>query len=114
METAVALPAPAAADVLNRLRGCATWTALCAVVTYRDVSTAERRDGITSAVRTVLDCALKLPFDQALAVADSALRSGDVGRHELIQAATALRGPGSSRSDVQCPHDPATRVLTSR
>ena len=83
METAVALPAPAVADVLNRLGGCATWTALCAVVTYRDVSTAERRDGITSAVRTVLDCALKLPFVQALVVADSALRAIALGVRAL-------------------------------
>jgi very-short-patch-repair endonuclease len=41
-----------------------------------------RRDEVdgwaTSKVRTVLDCAEELPFDEALAVADSALRHGDV------------------------------------
>lgn len=67
-------------------------------ITYRDLTTRERADGITSPLRTVLDCALKLPFDQALAVADSALRSGDVDRRELAHAARALRGTGSSRA----------------
>ena len=37
----------------------------------------------TSKVRTVLDCAAELPFDEALSVADSALRHGDVTRDEL-------------------------------
>ncbi|MCP3420930.1 endonuclease domain-containing protein [Nocardioides pinisoli] len=40
----------------------------------------------TSRVRTVLDCAAALPFDEALAVADSALRHGDVTRDELEAA----------------------------
>ena len=37
----------------------------------------------TSRVQTVLDCAAELPFDEALAVADSALRSGEVSREQL-------------------------------
>ncbi len=41
----------------------------------------------TSRVRTVLDCAAELPFDEALAVADSALRSGEVTSAELERAA---------------------------
>jgi very-short-patch-repair endonuclease len=40
----------------------------------------------TSPVRTVIDCARALPFDAALAVADSALRSGMVKRQQLEQA----------------------------
>ncbi|KRE57781.1 hypothetical protein ASG70_18595 [Phycicoccus sp. Soil748] len=68
------------------------------VITYRDLSPHERAAGLTDPIRTVLDCAVKLPFDQALAVADSALRSGDVARHELLAAARALRGTGSSRA----------------
>lgn len=52
--------------------------------------------GVTSPVRTVLDCARHLPFPEALAVADSALRHGQVTREELIGAAVALRGPGSA------------------
>ncbi|GIM64401.1 hypothetical protein Pve01_83190 [Planomonospora venezuelensis] len=40
----------------------------------------------TSKVQTVLDCAAELPFDEALAVADSALRHGAVTRDELEAA----------------------------
>ncbi|WP_374457499.1 hypothetical protein [Nocardioides sp.] len=38
----------------------------------------------TSRLRTVLDCAAELPFREALAVADSALRHGDVTRDDLL------------------------------
>ena len=50
---------------------------------------------VTTRVRTVLDCAARLPFDEALAVADSALRDRSVTRAELRQAAAGLptRGP---------------------
>ncbi len=46
----------------------------------------------------VVDCALKLPFDEALCVADSALRSGDVTREQLTEIGRTLRGPGSPRA----------------
>lgn len=52
-------------------------------------------DGVTEPYRTVLDCARDLPFDQSLAVADSALRCGDVDRGELRQLAAASTGPGA-------------------
>jgi hypothetical protein len=48
----------------------------------------------TTPLRTVLDCAMALPFDEALAVADSALRSGLVTSFELMRAAQALPGRG--------------------
>jgi very-short-patch-repair endonuclease len=41
----------------------------------------------TSPVRTVLDCAARLPFDEALAVADSALRCRDVAPDHLSRRA---------------------------
>lgn len=41
----------------------------------------------TGALRTVLDCARELPLADALAAADSALRSGDVTREALCDAA---------------------------
>jgi len=48
----------------------------------------------TSRLRTVLDCARSLPFDEALCVVDAALRSGM--NHQLLRdAAAALRGPGA-------------------
>lgn len=55
----------------------------------------ELRSGVTSPLRTVLDCARSLPFDEALAVADSALRSGMVTAADLRHAAASARGPGS-------------------
>lgn len=53
---------------------------------------------VTSPLRTVLDCARDLPFHEALAVADSALRHGDVTGTELLDATALLRGPGSRRA----------------
>ncbi len=51
-------------------------------------------DGVTAPLRTVLDCARRLPFAEGLAVADSALRSGLVAPDELRAAAAGARGPG--------------------
>lgn len=52
-------------------------------------------DGVvTGPVRTVIDCARGLPFDEALAVADAALRSGRVTREQLEEAAAASARTG--------------------
>lgn len=51
-------------------------------------------DGVTTPLRTVLDCARSLPFDEALAIADSALRSGLVTRAELDSI--DVRGAGAA------------------
>lgn len=57
---------------------------------YADLTDADM-DGIaTSKVRTVLDCASRLPFDEALTIADSALRAGDITRAELVASAEAM------------------------
>jgi len=58
-----------------------------------DVPSARER--VTDPLRTVLDCARVLPFDEALTVADSALRAGDVERDELQAAAARAVGPGA-------------------
>lgn len=50
--------------------------------------------GVTTPLRTLLDCARHLPFDEALAIADSALRSGLVTRAEL--EAVQVRGAGAA------------------
>ncbi len=63
---------------------------------WSDLSARERATGLTDPLRTVLDCARVLPFDEALCVADSALRAGDVGARQLSEAAAGLRGPGSA------------------
>jgi very-short-patch-repair endonuclease len=55
---------------------------------------ADHREGVTTPLRTVIDCARALPFDEALAVADSALRCRDVSRDELSEAARSSAGPG--------------------
>jgi very-short-patch-repair endonuclease len=62
---------------------------------WADLAASEVRHGVTTPLRTVLDCARVLPFDEALAVADSALRARDVDHHELVGAASGLRGTGS-------------------
>ncbi len=49
-------------------------------------------DGVTSPLRTVLDCASTLPFAEALAIADSALRERFVA--DLVGPALATAGPG--------------------
>lgn len=50
-------------------------------------------DGLTTPLRTVVDCARILPFDEALAIADSALRSGLVTRADLDSI--DVRGAGA-------------------
>ncbi|WP_112248861.1 hypothetical protein [Kribbella monticola] len=54
----------------------------------------ESQSKATDSLRTVLDCARRLPFGEALAVADSAIRLRKVDRQALVAAAEALRGPG--------------------
>lgn len=53
--------------------------------------------GVTARVRTVLDCASDLPFDEALAVGDSALREGRVSRAQLLSAAEQMQTCGGGR-----------------
>jgi very-short-patch-repair endonuclease len=66
-------------------------------VRWGAVSTAELREGVTSKVRTTLDCARWLPFDAGLAVVDSALRDG-VSRTTLVLACADLPRQGRSRA----------------
>lgn len=61
---------------------------------HAELGPGEVRHGVTTPLRTVLDCARTLPFDEALAVADSALRARDVTRGELRDAASRAAGPG--------------------
>lgn len=62
---------------------------------HRDLLPDEVLDGTTTALRTVLDCARDLPFTEALAVADSALRHDLVSPDQLTLAVHTLRGPGT-------------------
>lgn len=65
---------------------------------WSDLAPAEVRGRVTSPLRTVLDCARTLPFADALAVADSALRRRAVERDELDLAAAGLVGRGTVRA----------------
>ena len=75
-----------------------------AVVRRADLMPHEVERGVTSPVRTVVDCARHLPFDEALSVADSALRSGVLRSSDLAGAAAAAEGAGRAR---------VVRVLTN-
>lgn len=68
----------------------------------RTLSTTELADSVTDPLRTVIDCARRLPFGEALAVADSALRSEAVGAIELRAAGAAFRGVGSRQVRRVC------------
>lgn len=63
-------------------------------VHWSNVADDQVRDGVTTPLRTVIDCARVLPFDEALAVADSALRSGKVARDDL--RGIDVRGAGAA------------------
>jgi very-short-patch-repair endonuclease len=63
-------------------------------VRWIDLAAGEEREGVTSRDRTVVDCLRSLPFLEALAVADSALREG-FGAARLRALASGARGPGS-------------------
>ncbi|TCO48652.1 very-short-patch-repair endonuclease [Kribbella antiqua] len=65
-----------------------------AVLHWADTDSDERRNRITSLLRTVLDCSRVLPFGEALAVADAALATGNLSQEQLLAATAAMRGPG--------------------
>ncbi len=67
-------------------------------VHWADLSPGDVRQGVTSRRRTLADCLRSLPLDEALSIADSALRHHDVGQEELREIAAALTGPGSARA----------------
>jgi hypothetical protein len=60
---------------------------------WMELGVDDRHAGVTGPLRTVIDCARHLAFDEALAIADSALRSGAVTREDL--AAVQVRGAGA-------------------
>lgn len=62
-----------------------------ATLHWRNLPADQRRSHVTSPARTVVDCCLDLPLDEALSVFDSALRSG-LPRREVTALATTL-GP---------------------
>ena len=67
-------------------------------VRWRDLEPHERHGHVTSEHRTVIDCARDLPFREALAVADSALRHRAVDQDELVRLALALPSTGRTKA----------------
>ena len=67
-------------------------------VHYGVVTDADLDAGVTGALRTVVDCAKSCSVPQALAVADTAVRTALVTKAELLRAVTQLRGTGSGRA----------------
>lgn len=63
-------------------------------IAWMNVAEDDVEAGVTTPLKTVLDCARHLPFDEALAIADSALRSGLVTRADLD--GTKVRGAGAA------------------
>lgn len=61
------------------------------------VPDADRAEGVTSRVLTVVHCLRDLPLRDALSVGDSALRAG-VPREDIGGSVASLRGPGSARA----------------
>ena len=70
-----------------------------ACVHWVDLTAGDLHDGIvTTRTRTLADCLTSLPFDEALVIADSALRHDDITADELVLVARGLRGPGSAQA----------------
>jgi very-short-patch-repair endonuclease len=78
------------------------------------------QDGVTDKVPTLEQCLRRLPYDEALAVADSALRAG-LGRRVLETIAESACGPGAPQirrvcqnADVRAanPFESALRAIT--
>jgi hypothetical protein len=61
-----------------------------------DLAPSDVRDGATSPDRTLVDC-LRLPFAEALAIADSALRHG-LAATRLTALGAGIRGPGAKQA----------------
>ena len=69
------------------------------VALHRANLTACDVDGpATSRERTLVDCMRSLPFDEALAIADSALRHRSITKARLVELADSIKGPGAPQA----------------
>jgi hypothetical protein len=66
-------------------------------VHVHDLAPDDVEDGVTTALRTVLDCAARLSFAEALVIADSALRNQLVDPAELLARAATMPAPVGAR-----------------
>lgn len=79
--------------MVRRGRKLAVETRAGLAVHWANLADDQVEHGVTTPLRTIIDCARILPFDEALAIADSALRSGAVTRADLD--AIDVRGAGA-------------------
>ena len=84
--------------VVPRNRNVAPYRRRGVELRWRDLQPQEVRGQVTTPLRTVLDCSRDLPFAEALAVADSALRHGDVEQDRLVALAEAVASTGRAQA----------------
>ena len=65
---------------------------------WADLAPEEVRGRVTTPERTRVDCLRSLPFDEALAIADSALRHRSLSKQRLVEIADGIRGPGARQA----------------
>lgn len=65
---------------------------------WSDLAPHEVRQGVTTVERTLVDCLRSLPFDEALAIADSALRHRSISKARLVDLAAGMRGRGAAQA----------------
>lgn len=63
-----------------------------------DLAWSEVEGVVTSRERTLVDCMRSLPLDEALAIADSALRHRSLTKDRLVELADTVRGPGAPQA----------------
>jgi very-short-patch-repair endonuclease len=69
------------------------------VVLHRaDLAAHEVEGMVTSRERTMIDCMRSLPFDEALAIADSALRHNGLTKRRLVELAATVKGAGAPQA----------------
>lgn len=91
------LPPPLPSVTVPRNRNVAPERREGVVLHWAPLSETERREGVTGRVRTVIDCAKVMPFDEALAIADSALRYDEVSSRELVSLAERVPTTGRAQ-----------------
>lgn len=65
---------------------------------WSDLAPHEVHQGVTTVERTLVDCLRSLPFDEALAIADSALRHRSISKARLVEVAAGLCGRGAAQA----------------
>jgi len=65
---------------------------------WANLSPDEIDGNVTARDQTLIDCMRALPFDEALAIADSAQRNRSVTQGHLVALAQTVRGPGAPQA----------------